>query len=92
MTKGMVREVDQVIGGLSTLVISVGLLVVRSMDFNAVEMGVSMGGMFVIQLREVYRSIRDHQSKWERCDLDGGGKDVYYQCVEQGRGLDGQII
>ncbi|CAH0489040.1 hypothetical protein KXD40_005228 [Peronospora effusa] len=57
MTKGMVREVDQVIGGLSTLFISVGLLV----------------------LRELYRSIRDNQGKWERCDLDGGGKDVYYQ-------------
>jgi hypothetical protein len=36
------------------------------------------------QLRELYRNVRDNQGKWERCDLDGGGKDVYYQCVEKG--------
>ncbi|KUF82652.1 Centromere protein V [Phytophthora nicotianae] len=57
MVNGMVREVDRAIGALSTLVVGVGLLV----------------------LREVYRSMRDNQGKWERCDLDGGGKDVYYQ-------------
>ncbi|KAG7378138.1 hypothetical protein PHYPSEUDO_010469 [Phytophthora pseudosyringae] len=57
MVNGMVREVDRAIGALSTLVLGVGLLV----------------------LREFYRSVRDNQGKWERCDLDGGGKDVYYQ-------------
>ncbi|KAF1781665.1 Zinc finger, RING-type, conserved site [Phytophthora cactorum] len=57
MVNGMVREVDRAIGALSTLVLGVGLLV----------------------LREFYRSVRDNQGKWERCDLDGDGKDVYYQ-------------
>ncbi|EEY54348.1 uncharacterized protein PITG_07964 [Phytophthora infestans T30-4] len=57
MANGMVREVDRAIGALSTLVLGVGLLV----------------------LREFYRSVRYKQGKWERCDLDGGGKDVYYQ-------------
>uniref|UniRef100_A0AAV1UUS6 CENP-V/GFA domain-containing protein n=1 Tax=Peronospora matthiolae TaxID=2874970 RepID=A0AAV1UUS6_9STRA len=54
---GMVREVDRAIGALSTLMLGVGLLL----------------------LREVYRSVRTNHDKWERCDLDGGHKDVFYQ-------------
>ncbi|KAG7385978.1 hypothetical protein PHYBOEH_008809 [Phytophthora boehmeriae] len=57
MANGMVREVDRAIGALSTLVLGVGLLVIR----------------------ELIRTVRDGQGKWERCDLDGGGKDIYYQ-------------
>ncbi|KAF4319011.1 hypothetical protein BBO99_00006875 [Phytophthora kernoviae] len=30
-------------------------------------------------IRELIRTVRDGQGKWERCDLDGGGNDVYYQ-------------
>ncbi|CEG46954.1 hypothetical protein F443_03611 [Plasmopara halstedii] len=36
-------------------------------------------GVGLLVLREVYRNVRDTQGNWERCDIDGGGKDVYYQ-------------
>ncbi|TDH72190.1 hypothetical protein CCR75_003395 [Bremia lactucae] len=36
-------------------------------------------GIGLLVLREVYRSVRDNQSKWECWVLEDSGKDIYYQ-------------
>ncbi|CAI5725321.1 unnamed protein product [Hyaloperonospora brassicae] len=53
--------------------------IVREVDRAIGALSTLALGVGLLMLREVYRSLRTSQDKWERCDLDGGGKDVFYQ-------------
>ncbi|CAH0477679.1 unnamed protein product [Peronospora belbahrii] len=52
---------------------------VREVDRAIGALSTLFVGVGLLVLRELYRSMRDNEGKWERCDLNRCGQDVYYQ-------------
>lgn len=90
---GGMRDLDRAIGAISTLVVGIGILMVRSMATRArcaaaasreSECWSAPRGLKSVvpndtwQVRELFRE-KDGQSKWEKYTSNEEGTDVYFQ-------------